>query len=217
MNIYVVHHNELKERKKYLSDILKFNNVKVDWIEKYHPKDIKVQYDEIISNFIQNDKDELIIHPYGQYKNVYKKISINEFSLYLKHKYVLEQEKDKNSIVLILEDDIEIVTNFKEFLNENLNEFENSEYDILMMGTAFNFRSKNIKPGKYIHFEPNQKTRCTHAIMYKPNCIPIILKELEKVNYPIDFKLNEIIQKHKLKVAWSEPGLNQKKYKSSLR
>ena len=61
-----------------------------------------------------------------------------------------------------------------------------------------------------MHIMPeNQKTRCTHAYINNIMATKKILKNIYPINLPIDFKLNEIIQIENIKVAWSEPGLNQ--------
>ena len=78
-----------------------------------------------------------------------------------------------------------------------------------MIGTAFGFKSQYFKTKKIIHYGKNQLTRCCHAMMFSLEAAKIIYANLERVNWPIDYKLNEIIIKESLKVAWSEPGLFQ--------
>jgi GR25 family glycosyltransferase involved in LPS biosynthesis len=207
--IFVCHHKPLLDRKDRLDIIFKNLDLDVEWVEKFLPEDI--DYNKEIGNpIIEKNCDYAIQqNKYIYYENVGKKVTISELSLYLKHKYCyLEQLKNNYENILILEDDVNINFDFIDYINNNMKEFLEKNPDILVLGTAFNFRPV-IFNGKYIHINDNQLTRCTHAQVINRKCIEKILDHLYPVNLPIDFKLNEIIILEKLKVAWSEPGLTQ--------
>tara|TARA_R110000824_G_scaffold107285_9_gene253432 strand:+ start:80 stop:745 length:666 start_codon:yes stop_codon:yes gene_type:complete len=214
--IYILHHTPLKERKGYLKRALEKQGIVVEWVEGFKPEEIKEKYEEYLKGH-EIFYDTTIHHPYGKYKNFSKKININELSLYLKYKYCFEQQSEHNyETILILEDDVIIPSNINEYLNNNTLEFLNTDGDILVMGESHHFRVQN-KNGKYIHHHPKNKTRCAHAILYKLKCNSKILNTINIINLPIDFKLNEIMQKENLKVYWSDPGLKQNKnYKTSV-
>jgi len=214
--IFVLHHPPLKNRKSYLLNGFKTFDIDVEWVESFGIEEIKDDYKKYVSkkeDFFQGT----IIHPYGQYKNFIKKITLSELSLYLKHKYCFEQQlKHGYETILILEDDILLTTNFKEYLNNHIKEFISKKGDMLIMGRSHRFEVKKIN-GKHIHIHPHNKTRCTHAIAYNKKCLDKILQNIDIINLPIDFKLNEIIQKENLSVYWSKPGLLQNKnYKSAI-
>lgn len=209
--IYVLHHKPLVERKLFLSEKLKKINFEIEWVENFLPEEI--DYEKELKNWSDFEKVTIRQHN-GFYENFAKKISISELSLYLKHKFCFEEQiKNNYENILIIEDDVEIPDFFQEYLDSNLQEFEELKkthgVGILILGTAFHFRSKNIRQDKKVYYDTLNKTRCTHAILHNINTSKKIIKRLENPNLPIDFKLNEIIEIENIGVAWSEPGLRQ--------
>jgi len=213
--IFVCHHSPLTHRKEYLINFFSSKNIEVDWVESFSPEEIVESYDEVIGT------KDLIINPnvpgvqqnqYTLYENAGKRVSIPELSLYLKHQYCFEQQiKYEYETIVILEDDIMLPDNFEEYLNVCYVEFNNHnpKLDCVMLGSCFGFTSPYIKEDRLIHYGKNQLTRCTHAMMFSLNATKRIVRNLYPVNWPIDFKLNEIIIKENLKVGWTEPSLQQ--------
>lgn len=213
--IFVCHHKPLSHRKKYLSDFFESNKIDVEWVECFSPEEIENNYDELVGS------KDLVIDPsvpgvqqnqYQLYKNAGKKVTIPELSLYLKQKYCFEKHiEEKYDTILILEDDILIPNNFADYLNICYEEFRNyvPKLDCVVLGSCFGFTSNYIKDNRLIHYGENQITRCAHAIMYSLESSEKILNNLYPINWPIDFKLNEIIIKENLKVGWTEPSLQQ--------
>ena len=149
---------------------------------------------------------------YTLYENAGKRVSIPELSLYLKHQYCFEQQiENEYETIVILEDDIMLPDNFEEYLNVCCEEFDNynPKLDCVMLGSCFGFTSPYIKENRLIHYGENQLTRCTHAMMFSLDATKKIIQNLYPINWPIDFKLNEIIIKENLKVGWTEPSLQQ--------
>ena len=219
--IFILHHPPLVERKNYLNDFFIKNNIDVEWVEKFTPEEIKNNYDNYIKNY-DIFPNIHIYEQYNNYKNYGIKIPLYSLSLYLKHFYCFEKSiKEKYNNIIIFEDDITLQENIIEYLNKNIEEFNDiNEFgflpDMLMIGKIENWDSKKIRPNKFTHFDTKQLTRCTHAILYNLNTIHKIYNNMFPINKPIDHKLNEIIVKENLKVSWSEPGLLQK-FKSSVR
>jgi GR25 family glycosyltransferase involved in LPS biosynthesis len=188
--IFVCHHTPLKERKIQLQKFFSEHNINVEWVEQFHPDEIEYEYKRVIGN-----------------------INNSEISIYLKHQYCLnEQVKNNYEYILILEDDVNLPTNFNEYLENCMDEFMSYEpkLDGLMLGSCCGIRSKNIVEKKLIYFEENQLTRCAHAIMFTLNASKKITKKLNAINYPIDHKLNFIIKNENLKIGWVEPPILQK-------
>jgi GR25 family glycosyltransferase involved in LPS biosynthesis len=213
--IFVCHHPPLTHRKDYLNNFFSYKNMNVEWVEKFSPEEIIEDYNDIVGT------KDLKINPkvpgvqqnqYTLYKNAGRKVTIPELSLYLKHQYCFEQQiKNKYETIVILEDDIMLPDNFEEYLNVCYTEFNNynPKLDWVMMGSCFGFTSPYTKENRLVHYGENQLTRCTHAMMFSLDATKKILKNLYPINWPIDFKLNEIIIKENLKVGWTEPSLQQ--------
>lgn len=204
--IFVLNHKDLFDRRDIICHRLEEESIEYEIIQEFHPEDI------IYENFIptvQNFPNVTIRHPYGEYENFFKKITISELSLYLKHKYCFERQIEMGyETILILEDDAKIPHNFLSLLNNQITEFNEKNGDVLMLGECFSFKSK-INNGKYIDYDELNKTRCTHAILYKLNATKKIYPHINNITLPIDFKLNEIFQVENIKVFWSKESIEQ--------
>tara|TARA_B100000965_G_scaffold406860_1_gene449927 strand:- start:4586 stop:5410 length:825 start_codon:yes stop_codon:yes gene_type:complete len=213
--IYICHHKPLVHRKRYLESRLFSKGLECEWVEDFLPQDIENQYDQIVGTKELKLDLKMPGISQGQYKlfkNAGTKITITELSLYKKIEYCLkDQVKGEKELILILEDDIVIPNNITEYLDLCASEFvfSNINLDCLMVGTAFGFKSQYYKPDRLIHYGKDQLTRCTHAMMFSFEGAKKILRNLYPINWPIDFKLNEIFIKERMRVAWAEPGLVQ--------
>lgn len=198
--IFVCHHNPLVERKIYLQKFFVDNNIEVEWVENYLPDEIEYEYKRVIGS-----------------------INDSEISIYLKQQYCFEQQiKNNLNHILILEDDVDLPNNFKDYLDKCMEEFVNYEpkLDAIMLGSCCGIQTKNISIDRMIYYEDKQMTRCAHAMVFNLEASKKIVKNLKTINYPIDHKLNWIIKKENLKIGWAEPSIKQKsesgKFKSSI-
>jgi len=209
--IYVLNHKDFTDRLEIIENNLNREGLEYKLVQVGHPDTI--DYESELEGWEHYD-DIIIQQPYDSYRNFSKKISVGSLSLILKHLWCYKDQIENNyENVLILEDDCDIPENFSEYLSDNMRDFsELNEIDgvgVLVMGTSHNFLCKNIKEGKSCHYGLYQKTRCTHAYILNINSTSKILERFKIINLPIDFKLNEILQLEGIKVAWSEPGLEQ--------
>lgn len=211
--IYILHHPKLIDRKKFMLDQLVELGIEneVTWVEEFGPEEIKEEYDIFINKPLE-ESNLLIEQLMGSYMNEFHKISVGNYSLCLKHKYCYEEQiKNKFNNILILEDDVVLGTNFIENLNTAICEFVNFEIylDFLVVGGFRGWRSNSISDNKNVFYEKNLKTRCTHAQVCNINFSEKALPHMNKINNPIDFKLNEIFQLENINVAWFEPSIYQ--------
>ncbi len=210
--VYVLNHKDFDKRREFIENQLKSQNIKYELVQKFHPSEFN--YEEKMNNWEFFDDIE-IVQTNGSYRNFSKKISVGSLSLILKHIWCYEDQiKNNFENVLILEDDANIPNNFNEFINNNMQDFIElkKKYDVsmLMLGKTHSiFTAK--KNNDYLHafYNENQKTRCTHAYVLNINATKKLINGFKNYNLPIDFKINEIIQKENIKVAWSEPGITQ--------
>ena len=211
--IYLLHHKPMIERYNVISKRLQDENIDVQFVEDFSPEDIGDKYEEYLKDWDKYE-DVLIKQPHGDYQNFSKKISMNSLSLILKHKWCFEDQINNGyENVIILEDDCEIVKNFNNIIDEILEEFQylskNENIGMITLGTSHGFKSRSKDDYRHIHYFENQKTRCTHAMLYNIETTKKIINRFDILNLPIDFKLNEIIQVENIKVAWLEPGFKQ--------
>jgi len=208
--IYVLNHSDFVSRRERIVSKLNKQNIDYQLVQNFHPNEI--EYEKELEGW-ENFEDIDIVHPYGVYRNFSKKISIGSLSLVLKHLWCYkDQISNGYENVLILEDDVQIPKNFKDYLENNMKEYiqliDSEGVGVLMMGKSHHFISKNSN-GKCVRYDKNQKCRCTHAYVLNINTTKIILDRFDIINLPIDFKLNEIMVIEDIKVAWAEPGLIQ--------
>jgi len=201
--IFITHHPALTKRKQnLLLDLQREGIANAEWVEMFPPEEIKTT---------------------GKIG-----ISKKEASLYLKHRYCLEQQlKNGWENILILEDDAMLPENFIPYLEKCLDEFSELRGDMLFLGTNKEFSLKKFyyrnekferieynvavekKGGQNVYYHPTYMSRCTHAYIVSNQAIEKILKNLETINKTIDNKFDEIIKKEVLKVCWAEPGIYQ--------
>jgi len=182
--IYIVHHKPNVDRKIFLEEQFKKQDLYYEFVEDFPPEEIQ-----------KPDSDT---------------ITVREYSLCLKFEQALKRAQSTNSeYCIIFEDDIILCNSFKEYFNTFFSQFKNLNGDLLMIGTAFNERP-TVLNGSNVYYEPRFRTRCAHAIMYTAKSINIVLDSLHKGPYRgYDHKLNDIITEHNLKTCWLEPGLHQ--------
>ncbi len=217
--IFLLNHNNKKfqPRLKMIENRLNEENLSFELVQKYSPEEIGyANYEDYTRNWKQFEDIDILI-PDGEYRNFSAKISPSSLSLVLKHLYCFKEQVEKNyNNILILEDDCEIIPNFKEYLYGNFQDFlklkNEDDVEMLMLGVSHDLVCKNKSNNNYAHYNINQKTRCTHAYITNINAAKKILRRFNNINLPIDLKLNEIMQIENIKVAWSDPGLKQISY-----
>ena len=183
--VFVLHHNKLTDRKRLLARQIEAQQIQTIWIENFLPEEIQI--------------------PEGE-----TNIRLSEYSLYLKHLLALkEQERMGFNYTLILEDDILIPDNFKNYFEVIFDQFVEQKGDLMMVGKCCNLGPAETKPGQFVYWEPHFRTRCTHAILYTLDATRKIVKHLDKELIAFDHKLNDIIHKENLKSCYAEPGLLQ--------
>jgi len=183
--VFVVHHNKLIERKKYMLEQLCRCNIVPIWVEAFPPETLTIDPSE-------------------------KRINKNEYSLFLKFKSALEQGINNNYLYFIVfEDDIVLTDSFIENFPRILDAFAAAKGDLLMIGDCCNIGAPGAQKDEIIHWEPSYTTRCAHAILYTKECAEKIIPKLISPLKGYDHKLNDIIVDLNLKSYYLLKGLEQ--------
>lgn len=182
--IFITHHKPNIDRKVFFEEEFNKQQLYYEVIEDYHPNDITKPNSDTIT--------------------------VQEYSLCLKHEKALKITLErKNNFCIVFEDDIILCNSFKEYFNIFFPEFISSGCDLLMIGTALNLAPPDIVQNKHIYYHPAFRTRCTHGILYTNKAAQIVFDNMHKGIYRgYDHKLNDIISEQRLKTAWLEPGLH---------
>lgn len=182
--IFITHHTPCVDRRKFFEEEFAKQNLYYEVIDDYHPDSITKPNSDTIT--------------------------VQEYSLCLKHEKALKITLERNNdYCIVFEDDVILCENFREYFNIFFPEFVNSDCDLLMIGTALSLTPPNVVPHQHVYYHPQFLTRCTHAILYTKKGAQIVYDNLHKGMYRgYDHKLNDIIVTQNLKTCWLEPGLH---------
>jgi GR25 family glycosyltransferase involved in LPS biosynthesis len=150
-----------------------------------------------------------------KYKNRidYTKLNSGQIGCFISHLLIWDSIKNKNTPTIILEDDSKIL-NYSFEINDSI--FKNIEnYDIIFLGHCGESKGKYLEDNIYESVYP----RCTHGyIVSKKGVNKLIdLFENEKIDFPIDEKIGNIIYNKKLISYTVEPQIIiQDNFKSTI-
>jgi GR25 family glycosyltransferase involved in LPS biosynthesis len=199
--IYICHHPQLIDRKKYIqSHFLDCNITEYEFVELFCPEDIK------------NDQINL------KYPLInYSSLTLGEKSLALKHAWIIEDAFNKQyESILIFEDDVQLCKNFVELFNLYKNKLPN-DWDLGWVGTCCGL---TVTTNSTQHvYKTSRGSRCTHAFCLSKKFINQSHKEFKNINQPSDFYYNYVINKLNCNNYWFEPALatQSKEFYSSLK
>lgn len=189
IKMFCLHHTEAPHRKTKLIEDFSIYSLDIEWVEKFHPSQLDLT----------------------KFKITHDLLKISEISLYLKHKYCLEQQKINNyENILVFEDDVIIPKyGFLDYLNTINKEFKEVDGDIIFIGECCNIKPIDISELKTVYYHPSYESRCAHCYMVNIKCIDKILESIDNISDAFDWKLNYIIKEKKLRCCYAHPGLLQ--------
>jgi GR25 family glycosyltransferase involved in LPS biosynthesis len=199
---YIIHYKPNIDRRSYLLQNEYLRNSDTEWREDF-----------------QQESDADFIINSNQSVGITKK----ELLVFLSHQNTLNQIlKDDISSFIIWEDDVLIneIPNTFQLLKNIYDQFVNSDVDVVFLGKIPGLEVTAPEPNKFIYTNVKQCSVCTHAYSIKHNRVEEINDTFE-YNLPVDHDFNRVIEKLKLKVAWSYPAFEQgsitSKYNSNIR
>jgi GR25 family glycosyltransferase involved in LPS biosynthesis len=199
MKIFVIHYSKLVDRKKYILEQFKKQNITdYEFIEKYNKEDLK-------------DCDKLL---FG------KNIKESMMSLITKTFYVYKLIAENYENALILEDDVILSDNFIDILKKYINQLPEN-YDMLFIGDGCNLHIPKDKliPNiniynkclYYTNWGGDGATRCTDSYLINKKCAIKLCNYIKnltsKINLPSDWWLNVAARDNNLSVYWAEPTI----------
>jgi len=214
-DIFIVHWNELKDRRKYLEE--QFPNAY--WIDFYDRNTVP---DELVQKIYKKDKniwDNRVINLYNE-PPIYRDLRISEVCNSLSHIYALHYMINYDiEFGLVLEDDVILKNDFFIKFDEYFDQTP-KDFDLIFLGSSFSPQildsvgCDNNKPAIKIQNDVfvyekfrNPKTRCVDAYILKNSACKKLKKITNEISLPYDFDLAYFIKELDLKVYWWEPGL----------
>ena len=198
MKIFVLHYSKLTDRKAYIVEHFKQQNLHCEFVERFDKEEIT---DTEMSRFqIYNNKPG--------YDN---KAGI---SLFLKHTFVFQEIMDKYDSAIIFEDDVILCDNFMEKLNQYMAELPD-DYDMLYIGDGcqMHIPSSKLEPNKHVYIRNHGEcaSRCTDSYVVSKKGAKKMCDYIQTINYkinePIDWWLNRASRETVCKVYWAEPTI----------
>jgi GR25 family glycosyltransferase involved in LPS biosynthesis len=209
MKIFVLHYSKLTRRKQHiLEQFEKHGITEYEFIEKF-------------------DKDVITDDECPEFSKYYVANRRAELSLHLKHLYLYRLMLSENyEEVLVLEDDVILSDNFMKKLTEYMTQLP-KDYDMLFIGNGCNLHipRNQLIANQYIYAKclhetawgGNGAARCTDSYIIHQRCAKKLCEyvaaagaavvETKKINFPVDWWLNEAARDLVLKVYWAEPTI----------
>ena len=97
-----------------------------------------------------------------------------------------------------------------------MNEFSQLNLEMLFLGSCCNLHYSPTTEGKYVYHDDALTTRCTHCYVINIAAAKKALKWTYKMLDSVDWQLNWVIRKEKIKTGWAEPSIDQMDYGSTL-
>ena len=201
--MYIIHYRYLENRKKYLDEIL---------------NKLSIPYEFIINDKDSDDYKIKNIDKYYKYdSNVFnRRLSTPEICVTISHFDVYQKIlNDDLENVMVVEDDAIFTDNFLDNLKKITDEL--NDFDICFISECCNLHIDNIDD-RYVY--ESDMSRCTSGYILNRRNLKHIINTLP-FQYPIDWHLNTVNDKIKLKYFWSEPCIvlqgSESIYKSNLR
>lgn len=199
--IYIIHYNELIDRKKYLDNILKSFDYEYEYIINYkHSDDILYKYENLfIGNNKRIPKNQLVVTL--SHIKVYNDIFINDYKT-----------------CLILEDDAIFLDAFEKNINSIV--IESKKYDFSFLSDGCNLHT--LKTNSNYLYESNTSRTCCAYLINNTDNFKLLAQNPFPITDAIDWHLNIVKSKYNLRFSWCEPsvfmqGSENNIYKSNLR
>jgi len=203
MKIYYINLDRSKERMNNVERICSEHDLVSERIVAIDGKKLNID-DEIHQKSIQNIK-------WWFKKNNMQ--NIGHFGCYLSHMKTYEKFLNSNSeYCLILEDDVEFLTsNLKNDIIKNMNNLP-KDWNILLLGYEIDSRNKSVKKG-------NKDTKLKngllnikyfvglHAYIINRETAKILLKELQVLDWILDWNISFLANKNKLNIYGVYPPI----------
>ena len=175
-----------EKRKEYVTKEINTFGLKVTYFDAIFPKDLtKEDYDTLVRKFI----NPLAIDKFFFIKNK-KTATPIQISFLMCFLHAFEHGYDT---VMILEDDIQIDTDYHAFVNA-IDEFVKTDYSLLYLGYCMmscNQDRTNINDHEEIMKINKKRLSCSQAIVYKTDFLKDYVYNLFPIEYHCDYSINK--------------------------
>lgn len=254
MKTFVIHYTPLKERKRNIEILIKSLNLDSEFItefdrdslssgdERYKQSfiswnnQLSIIKKVLIKNILNNkNNNSLKCKIFWHFVNLsnglflpntfkFRKLSLSEISLTLKHYSALRKIEKLKAPALIIEDDI-LERESSKILIEDSYKYCKQKFDYIDLGGGCNLPLlKNEKPilenNNFIDLKI-PRSRTTAAYMITPKAAQKLANGIFPITMPLDWQYQYLFIKNKMRIGWSYPSAffhgSEKIYKSSIR
>ncbi len=236
MKIYITHYSPLKERKTHIKKLLKELDIEGEFIKDFDKEEIrnkkflqdKYEWEKqlsfikkiVIKNILENQKNKnlsqqlywrffYIFHKFLTPKCFrFRKLSLAEISLTLKHHVALKKIMKSNEPGLIIEDDVILKPETKTLIEKSFLLCK-KKFDFIDLGGGCELPL--FKDDKFISDESRfvhlkiPRSRTTAAYLINPESACKLANGLFPVVMPIDWQYQFLFLRNDFKVLWTSP------------
>jgi GR25 family glycosyltransferase involved in LPS biosynthesis len=203
--IYIIHYKGAVDRKNYLSEWLKNNELKATWMTDPDRNDLT---EEIITQYY----DQHCTKEWSDYPHLNRSLSKGEIACSIAHLNVYKDAIEKNySNILVLEDDCQFVENFILKFNKLMKNVPD-DYDVISLGSCCNLQHEKAntvtEPTLFKKLPPIG--RCAFSNLLSLKCCKKIIERCIPFSYPMDWQAFVVASQHKhdpFNFYWVEPPI----------
>jgi GR25 family glycosyltransferase involved in LPS biosynthesis len=208
---YVMHYSKSEERKRHIASQLEQQKIHdYFFVSGYDAEDLNKS---IIDKYYIDDKkmcdkySEVTLRHNNCSDSVYKKLSKASISLCIKHTKALQYFIDsKSSYALFIEDDCIFYNDPNVLSVDKIIYLAPKDWDVVFIGGAFDHSILPINSvmGNYILSDHPATNTTSSFVLNKKSAIKI-MSSLLPFYLPIDWQLNHVFEKNKLKIYHTNP------------
>jgi GR25 family glycosyltransferase involved in LPS biosynthesis len=205
---YVVHYTPHKDRKRFLLNQFKKENLKVEFIEEYDREGLSYQqvYREFRMNYSEFQRRNPEYYSPFQYP-----MKPEEVSLCMKHKEAMRKFLiGSKKYLLLFEDDIILCHDFIEKFNKYVKEIP-TDFDVGFIGQGVGARipQESLISRIYWYKKEHPAVKCTDSMIFTRHSVEKLYNAMNQygIAFPFDHEMSFWMKSLDMKVYWLEPPI----------
>lgn len=246
-----MHYKPLVERKAHIQKLLKKLNLDSEFILQFDREEITELYKKYNLNkekwnhqlkltksiFLNNKlidtnepyrtKKRQLLYLFNKFYTPNwmrpRKLTLSEFSLYLKHDLALKKISNLSTPALVIEDDVVLKPTTNKLIEKSY-QLCKEEFDYIDLGGGCNLplfeEDTPLSNNKEFVKLKIPRSRTTAAYMLNSRAARILSKGIHPIIMPVDWQYQYLFLKNKFNVAWTNPSAfshgSENEFKTSL-
>lgn len=206
---YVVHYTPHRDRKRFLLNQFKKENINAQFIEDFDREHIS--YQQVYKEFKMNYREFQARNPpyYSPYQYPMKP---EEVSLCMKHKEAMKKFVNQSSkkYMMLFEDDIILCHDFVNTFNNYIQHIP-TDFDVAFIGQGVGARIEKEKviTSVYWYKKEHPAVKCTDSMLFPRHSVEKLynMMQFHGMAFPFDHEMSFWMKSLDMKVYWLEPPI----------